>query len=143
MNIARLIINNMFIINGRGVADHEKTETKMTWRVMAIILVMLIIFGLAMMGSVLGSKSKELLVALVVLDQPAELATGGMLAVGEIIQETLGSNPALPFVWHVVDSEEKARKGIDNHDFYGAVVLPVDLSTGLLSLATSSPIHLM
>lgn len=59
--------------------------------------------------------------ALVVLDQPAELATGGMLAVGEIIQETLGSNPALPFVWHVVDSEGKARKGIDNRDFYGAV----------------------
>ncbi|MFE6076786.1 YhgE/Pip domain-containing protein [Paenibacillus sp. NPDC057886] len=79
--------------------------------------------------------------ALVVLDQPAELATGGTFAIGEIIQETLGSNPALPFVWYVVDSEEKAREGMDKRDFYGAVVLPVDLSTGLLSLATSSPIH--
>nr|MBC9204087.1 DUF3533 domain-containing protein [Paenibacillus sp. PL91] len=93
------------------------------------------------MGSVLGSKPKELPVALVVLDQPAELATGETFAVGEKIQETLVSNPALPFVWHVVDSEGKARKGMDNRDFYGAVVLPVDLSTGLLSFTTSSPIH--
>lgn len=116
-------------------------KQKLTWLGVAIVLVVLIVFGLAMMGSVLGSKPKELPVALVVLDQPTELATGETFAVGEIIQETLGSNPALPFVWHVVDSEEKAREGMDKRDFYGAVVLPVDLSTGLLSLATSSPIH--
>lgn len=49
-------------------------KQKMTWLAVAIVLVVLIVFELAMRGSVLGSKSKELPVALVVLDQPAELA---------------------------------------------------------------------
>ena len=46
----------------------------------------------------------------------------------------------MPFVWHVVDSEEKAREGLDKREYYGAMVIPADLS-GLLSLATHSPIH--
>lgn len=124
MNIARLIINNMFIINGRGVADHEKTETKNDVAGNANHPGRVDRIRVSYDGLVLGSKPKELPVALVVLDQPGKLATGGILAVGEIIQETLGSNPALPFVWHVVDSEGKARKGIDNRDFYGAVYAP-------------------
>ena len=47
----------------------------------------------------------------------------------------------MPFVWHVVDSEEKAREGLDKREYYGAMVIPADLSAGLLSLATHSPIH--
>jgi hypothetical protein len=31
-------------------------------------------------------------------------------AVGEMIRAKLVSNPAMPFVWHVVDCEEKARE---------------------------------
>ncbi|MCV4231151.1 ABC transporter permease [Virgibacillus sp. LDC1] len=114
---------------------------KMMWLGMVLVLIVLIVFGLAMMGSVLGSKSKELPVALVILDQPTELSTGGTFAVGEIIQEKLLTNPAMPFVWHVVDSEQKAREGLDKREYYGAMVIPADLSSGLLSLATHSPIH--
>ncbi|MEF2967153.1 ABC transporter permease [Paenibacillus sp. M1] len=116
-------------------------KEKMTWLGVAIVLVVLIVFGFAMMGSVLGSEPKELPVALVVLDQPMELPTGGTLEVGKMIQTTLSSNSALPFVWHVVGSEEEARKGLDNHDYYGALVLPADLSSCLYSLVTSSPIY--
>lgn len=114
---------------------------KMMWLGMVLVLIVLTVFGLAMMGSVLGSKSKELPVALVILDQPTELSTGGTFAVGEMIQEKLLSNPAMPFVWHVVDSEQKAREGLDKREYYGAMVIPADLSSGLLSLATHSPIH--
>ncbi|MGG4091322.1 hypothetical protein [Paenibacillus lautus] len=59
---------------------------KIMWLGMVLVLIVLTVFGLAMMGSVLGSKSKELPVALVILDQPTELSTGGTFAVGEMIQ---------------------------------------------------------
>lgn len=114
---------------------------KMMWLGMALVLIVLILFGSATMGSVLGSEPKEIPVALVVLDQPTELPSGETLEVGKAIQTTLGSNPALPFVWHVVGSEEEAREGLDKREYYGALVLPANLSSGLLSLATSSPIH--
>lgn len=114
---------------------------KMMWQGMVLVLVVLILFGLATMGSVLGSEPKEIPVALVVLDQPTELPSGGTLEAGKTIQATLSSNPALPFVWHVVGSEEEAREGLDKREYYGALVLPANLSSGLLSLATSSPIH--
>ncbi|WP_136605704.1 ABC transporter permease [Paenibacillus dokdonensis] len=116
-------------------------KEKMTWLGVAIVLVVLIVFGFAMMGSVLGSEPKELPVALVVLDQPMELPTGGTLEIGKMIQATLSSNSALPFVWYVVGSEEEARKGLDNRDYYGALVLPAGLSNGLYSLVTSSPVY--
>ncbi|ANS74528.1 hypothetical protein AWM70_07965 [Paenibacillus yonginensis] len=116
-------------------------KEKMTWLGTAIVLVVLIVFGFAMMGSVLGSEPKELPVALVVLDQPMELPTGGTLEAGKMIQATLSSNSSLPFAWHIVGSEEEARKGLDNRDYYGALVLPAGLSSSLYSLVTSSPIH--
>ncbi|ACX67119.1 YhgE/Pip domain-containing protein [Paenibacillus sp. Y412MC10] len=114
---------------------------KMMWLGMVLVLIVLTVFGVAMMGSVLGSKPKEVPVALVILDQPAELPTGETFAIGEMIRERLLSSPAMPFVWHVVDSEEKAREGLDKREYYGAMVIPADLSSGLLSLATHSPIH--
>ncbi|MDH5162959.1 ABC transporter permease [Heyndrickxia oleronia] len=114
-------------------------KQKITWLGVAIVLVVVIIFGLAMMGSILGAKPKELPVALVVLDQTTELQSGRTFKVGEKIREKLVSNSALPFVWHLVDSEEKAQEGLDNREYYGVLVLPADLSSGLLSLATSSP----
>lgn len=114
---------------------------KMVWLGLVLVLIVLTVFGGAMMGSVLGSKPKELPVALVILDRPAELADGGTLSVGEMIRDKLVSDPAMPFVWHVVNSEEKAREGLDKREYYGAIVIPPDLSRGLLSLATQSPIH--
>jgi len=114
-------------------------KQKMLWIGIVIVMVVLIVFGVAMMGSVLGSKPKELPVALVVLDQPAELPTGGALAVGEMIKEKLTSNTQLPFAWEIVGSEEEARAALARHEYYGALVLPADLSSGLLSLATTTP----
>ena len=52
--------------------DRENAETKMMWLGMVLVLIVLTVFGVAMMGSVLGSKPKEVPVALVILDQPAE-----------------------------------------------------------------------
>jgi len=114
-------------------------KQKMTWFSLAAVLVVLTVFGAAMMGSVLGTKPKEVPVALVVLDRPAELPTGGALAAGRMIQEKLTGNEALPLAWKIVDSEEKARAGLSEREYYGALVLPADLSSGLLSLASAEP----
>lgn len=116
-------------------------KQKMTWLGAAIVLAVLVVFGAAMLGTVLGSKPKELPVALVVLDQPAELPNGKSLSVGEMIRKKMMSDPALPFVWHVLNSEEEAREGLDKREYYGALILPADLSSGLLSLASPSPIQ--
>lgn len=104
-----------------------------------LVFVVIMVFGMAMMGSVLGAKPKELPVALVVLDQPAKLPTGGTLAIGEMLKEKLAGNTQLPIDWAVVGSEEEAREGLDKHEYYGALVLPADLSSGLLSLVTPAP----
>lgn len=124
-------------VNNQQSYEVEKSmkmlAQKTMWLGMVLVLIVLTVFGVAMMGSVLGSKPKELPVALVILDQPAELSTGGTFTVGEMIREKLVSNPAMPFAWHVVDSEEKARKGLDKREYYGAMVIPEDLSSGLHS----------
>ncbi|MCD9024803.1 YhgE/Pip domain-containing protein [Cohnella silvisoli] len=114
-------------------------KQKLLWIGIVIVMVVLIVFGAAMMGSVLGTKPKEMPVALVVLDQSAELPTGGKLAVGEMIREKLTANKQIPIIWQIVGSEEEARAGLDKHEYYGALVLPADLSSGLLSLATPAP----
>ncbi|WP_240472952.1 hypothetical protein [Paenibacillus sanguinis] len=48
---------------------------KMLWLGLVLVLIVLTIFGVAMMGSVLGSRPKELPVALVILDRPADLSS--------------------------------------------------------------------
>ncbi|WP_256759574.1 DUF3533 domain-containing protein [Cohnella sp. WQ 127256] len=114
-------------------------KQKILWIGIVIVMVVLIVFGVAMMGSVLGTKPKDLPVALVVLDQPADLPTGGALAVGEMIQEKLMGNTQLPIAWKTVGSEEEARAGLDEHEYYGALIIPANLSSSLLSLASSAP----
>ncbi|CAM3312812.1 ABC transporter permease [Paenibacillus lupini] len=114
-------------------------KQKMLWIGILIVIVVLGVFGLAMMGSVLGTKPQHVPVALVVLDQPVDLPTGDKLAVGEMLKEQLTSNKQLPISWKIVSSEEEARKGLDSRDYYGALVLPADLSAGVASLMGPSP----
>lgn len=114
-------------------------KQKKLWIGMVAVFVVLMVFGAATMGSILSAKPKDLPVAIVVLDEKAELPSGGSLAVGEMVREKLLSNTQLPFIWKVVGSEAEARAGLDNQEYYGALVLPAELSSGILSLTTSAP----
>lgn len=114
-------------------------KQKMTWIGLVAVLVVLMVFGVAMMGSVIGAKPKDLPVALVVEDQPATLPDGSTLNVGAMVKEKLLANPALPIKWHVVSTEAEALEGLDRQDYYGAFVLPADLSAGIASLASAEP----
>ncbi|SFF20046.1 YhgE/Pip N-terminal domain-containing protein [Paenibacillus catalpae] len=112
---------------------------KMLWIGVLIITLVLTVFGLAMMGSVLGTKPSHVPVALVVLDAPVDLPTGDKLAVGEMIKKQLTGNQQLPISWKIVSSEEEAREGLNSRDYYGALVLPKDLSAGVASMMGPSP----
>ena len=114
-------------------------KQKKLWLGIVAVFIVLMVFGAAMMGSIVGAKPKDLPVAIVVLDKQVELPTGGSLAVGERIRETLMSNQKVPVVWKEAHSEAEARAGLDNREYYGALILPNDLSSGILSLAGPSP----
>jgi YhgE/Pip-like protein len=114
-------------------------KQKRLWIGIVVVFVVLMVFGAAMMGSVLGAKPKDLPVAIVVLDQEADLPTGGTLDVGGMVQEQLLANMALPVSWEIIRTEAEAREGLAQGDFYGVLVLPSDLSSGLLSLASPAP----
>ncbi|RKP51706.1 DUF3533 domain-containing protein [Cohnella endophytica] len=114
-------------------------KQKILWIGTAGVLVVLIVFGAAMMGSMLGTKPRDVPVALVVMDQPANLPNGATLAVGEMMKQKLTSNTQLPIHWTVVGSEEEARAGLDSREYYGALILPADLSAGVASLTGPSP----
>jgi len=114
-------------------------KQRQLWIGLVAVFVVLIVFGVAMMGSVLGAKPKDLPVALVVLDQPAALPDGSEFAVGAMVREKLLANAQLPIDWALVGSEAEAREGLDKQRYYGALVLPADMSSGLLSLAGPEP----
>lgn len=114
-------------------------KQKMLWIGVAAVLVVLAVFGLAMMGSVVGAKPQNIPVALVVEDTPADLPGGERLAVGVMLQEKLLANAQLPVEWVSVASEAEARAGLDGQAYYGVLVLPADLSAGVLSLASQTP----
>lgn len=111
----------------------------MLWVGALVIILVLSIFGVAMMGSIAGAKPKSLPVALVVLDQPAALPNGEPLAVGDMMKGMLQGNSQLPIHWEIVKSEAEAREGLDSQKYYGALVLPEDLSAGILSLQSPAP----
>ncbi|WP_433941801.1 YhgE/Pip domain-containing protein [Paenibacillus lautus] len=112
---------------------------KMLWIGALVVLLVLAVFGVAMMGSIVGAKPKSLPVALVVLDQPAELPNGEPLAVGDMIKGMLQGNSQMPIQWEIVISEAEAREGLDSQKYYGALVLPENLSAGILSLQSPAP----
>nr|AYQ74511.1 DUF3533 domain-containing protein [Cohnella candidum] len=103
------------------------------------VTVVLMVFGLAMMGSVLGAKPQGLPIALVVLDKPAELPTGGELAAGGMVKEKVTGLAQLPVKWKVLGTEGEAAAAMDRQEVYGALVLPADFSAGLLSIQSPEP----
>jgi YhgE/Pip-like protein len=105
----------------------------------AVVFVVIMVFGLALMGSVLSAKPQNLPVALVVLDQPANLPDGSTLAVGEMVKEKLKGIAELPVKWVEVSSEAELATQLNEQKVYGALVLPADLSSGIASLQSPSP----
>lgn len=114
-------------------------KQKTLWTGAIAVFVVLSVFGAAMMGSVLGAKPKELPVALVLQDQAVTLPNGKSLNVGAMVKEKLLANKELPIAWNLVKTESEAEKGLDQQEYYGAFVLPADLSAGIALLMSDDP----
>lgn len=103
------------------------------------ILLVTIVFGAAMFGSIVDAKPQQLPVALVNLDEEVTLPDGSSFHIGDIIAQQLLSNEQLPIVWQQVSSEDELQRHLDDQDVYGAIVLPQQLSANLLSITTPNP----
>jgi len=114
-------------------------KQKFLWIGTVAVFIALMIFSLAMMGSVLGAKAKALPVALVVLDQPIDLPTGEKLALGEIVKQNITGLDQLPIEWITLDSEIAVQEKLDSQNVYGALVIPADFSSGVLTIQSPSP----
>ncbi|AZN38771.1 YhgE/Pip domain-containing protein [Paenibacillus albus] len=114
-------------------------KQKALWIGLIAVFIVLAVFGVAMMGSVLGAKPKDLPVALVIEDKAVSLPNGKSLDIGAMVQEKLLANKELPIAWHLVSTEAEAKQGLDQEEYYGAFVLPADLSAGIASLMSDNP----
>ncbi|WP_096186576.1 YhgE/Pip domain-containing protein [Evansella halocellulosilytica] len=114
-------------------------KERLLWIGVAVVFTVLVLFGLAMMGSSLGAKPNDLPVAFVSMDESAERADGMELAVGEMVGEQVLANDQLPIKWEVLDSEGEAREGMEQQKYYGALILPDDLSENVLTIPTAEP----
>jgi len=114
-------------------------KQKALWIGAVAAFCVVVVFGLAFMGSVIGAKPKELPVALVVLDEGAALPNGEQLNLGETIRTKLLAMEGLPIAWVPAASEEEVRLGFEARRYYGALIVPANLTQGVLSLATPVP----
>jgi len=104
--------------------------------VIVAVLVVTIIFGVAMFGSIAGAKPQQLPVALIVLDEGVTMPDGSTYNAGSTIAQQLQANAGLPFEWQQMNSEDKLQQQFDNQEVYGAIILPKELSANLLSLTS-------
>lgn len=114
-------------------------KQKFLWIGTVAVFIILMIFGLATMGTVLSAKAKSLPVALVVSDQPVDLPTGEQLALGEMVKQNITGLDQLPINWVMLDSESDAQEKLDSQNVYGVLVIPADFSQGVLSIQSPSP----
>ncbi|MDB4866069.1 MAG: hypothetical protein JWR03_402 [Cohnella sp.] len=68
-----------------------------------------------------------------------DLPAGGQLAVGDTVKGKLSELKQLPVKWIHVGSEKEAQAGLDRQQYYGALVLPQDLSAGVVSIQGGLP----
>lgn len=114
-------------------------KQKQLWIGSIAIVAVLTVISLAMMGSTAGAKLQSLPVAIVVTDQPVDQANGEKFMVGDMLKSALLAHTQTIIHWHPLESESKALQGLDRQDYYAALILPSNLSSGVLTLASPNP----
>ncbi|MBO9129455.1 ABC transporter permease [Bacillus sp. 165] len=109
-----------------------------------IALAVIFIFSLTLFPSV-QPQPKNLPVAIVNEDQGVQIPNQPEMNMGQTIVDMIQKNskttgdeePAVK--WIEVKSTEAAQKGMDNQEYYAALVIPKDFSAKQASLRTSAP----
>ncbi|WP_317906898.1 YhgE/Pip domain-containing protein, partial [Bacillus subtilis] len=106
-----------------------------------IALAIVFIFSLTLFPSV-QPQPKNLPIAVVNEDEGVRLPDQPKMNMGETIVEQMQrtSGGELPPVkWVSVKSKEAVQKGLDNQEYYAALVIPNDFSAKQASLRTQDP----
>ncbi|HWO98341.1 MAG TPA: DUF3533 domain-containing protein [Bacillus sp. (in: firmicutes)] len=105
-----------------------------------IVLAVVLIFGLTLAPSVKPTP-KDLPVAFVNEDKGIDIPNQGKLNMGDkmaaMIEEKTPKES--PVKWIEVDSEEEVKRGLDNQEYYAALIIPKDFSAKQASLQTPMP----
>ncbi|MGX6443537.1 YhgE/Pip domain-containing protein [Neobacillus sp. K501] len=109
-----------------------------------IALAIIFIFSLTLFPSV-QPQPKNLPIAIVNEDQGVEIPNQPKMNIGQTIVEMIQKNsnsttdedPAVK--WVVVKTEKEAQNGMDNQEYYAALVIPKDFSAKQASLRTPAP----
>ncbi|ETI69063.1 YhgE/Pip domain-containing protein [Neobacillus vireti] len=109
-----------------------------------IALAVIFIFSLTLFPSV-QPQPKNLPIAIVNEDVGVEIPNQPKMNMGQTILDmiqknsktTIDQNPAVK--WVVVKSSEEVQKGLDNQEYYAALVIPKDFSARQASLRTPTP----
>lgn len=116
-------------------------KQKILWLGLAGIALIAIIFTFAFLGSSVNPVPKDLPVALVVKDAGVTLPTKQKVNIGEELKKQLTENKDLPFKWTVLDSKDKAVKGMDDRKYYAALIIPSDFTAKASSLMSPKPVQ--
>ncbi|MGG4342973.1 YhgE/Pip domain-containing protein [Paenibacillus lautus] len=119
-------------------------NNKLVWVAPILAFVVIFIFSLTLFPSV-QVKPKNLPVAIVNEDQGVELPNQPKLNIGQTFVDTIqqtassasGEEPAVK--WVEVDHMEALQAGLDNQDYYAALVIPGDFSAKQVSLSSPAP----
>lgn len=111
--------------------------------IIAVFLVILLL-GIAQLGSSVNPVPKNLPVLLVQMDAGEKLPTGQDMNFGKLIQDKITAAPAAadtvsPLKWKTMASEQEALAAMDREEAYAAIVIPADFSHKLASLASPQP----
>lgn len=109
-----------------------------------IALLVIFIFSLTLFPSV-KAQPKNLPIAIVNADEGFEIPDQPKLNMGQTIVDmmmlnsysTSGEEPAVK--WLQVSSLEEVQKGLDNQEYYAALVIPQDFSAKQVSLSSPTP----
>jgi len=111
--------------------------------ILAVFLVVLLL-GLAQLGSTVNPAPKELPVLLVQSDSGVRMPTDQEMNFGKTIQDKLTMAPASedtvsPLQWSIMETEQEAIDAMNRQQAYAAIVVPADFSTNMASLLTPQP----
>lgn len=119
-------------------------NNKFVWVAPILAFVVIFIFSLTLFPSV-QVKPENLTVAIVNEDQGVELPNQPKRNIWQTFLDTIeqtaspasGEEPAVK--WVKVDGMEELQAGLDNQDYYAALVIPADFSAKQVSLSSPAP----
>ncbi|MCK2019396.1 YhgE/Pip domain-containing protein [Peribacillus frigoritolerans] len=112
---------------------------KRFWGSLLGIIIVVMIFSIAFIGSIVNPAPKDLPVALVINDKGAELPNKTKLNAGEQYKQALLNNKDIPIKWSVIDKREEVVSEMNEKKYYAAIVIPENMSQQIMSLQSPSP----